>query len=87
MDNQESNWSKAELKEFANFFTGEVGKKYIEKLEAARDSWVNAALRSETPDQALTNARTASGIDLIISDIYAGINEAKDEKEAKTKDA
>lgn len=87
MDNQESNWSKAELKEFANFFTSEVGKKYLEKLESARESWLNATLLSATPDQALMNARTARGMDLIISDIYAGINEAKDKKEAKTKDA
>ena len=83
----ESNqWSKAEIKEFAKFFTSEVGQKYVQKLENARASWMNAALITETPDQALVNARTARGIDLIIADIYTGIEEAKDKKEAKTKD-
>lgn len=82
----ESEWSKAEIKEFAKFWETEVGQKYLKKLENARASWMNAALLAETPDQALVNSRTARGLDLIIADIYAGIEQAKDKKEAKTKD-
>ena len=82
MDNQESNWSRAELKEFAEFFNSEVGQKYIQKLENARDAWINAAMNCEAAEQALTASRTARGFDLVVSDIYAGINESKNNKEA-----
>lgn len=79
-------WSKAELKEFAEFFTSEVGQKYVQKLENARASWLDAAINSEDSTRSLVASRTAKGIDLIISDIKFGIEEAKDKKEAKTKD-
>jgi hypothetical protein len=86
MDKKDSSWTKAEFKEFANFFNGEVGQKYLEKLKDARDAWINAALNCEVADQALTASRTARGFDLVISDIYAGIEEAKDKKEATAKE-
>lgn len=79
-------WSKAEIKEFAKFFTSEVGQKYVQKLEAARASWLNAAINSEDSTMSLVASRTAKGFDLVISDINLGIEEAKDKKEAKTKD-
>jgi hypothetical protein len=82
---KQSEWSKEEIKEFAKIWETEVGKKYLQKLEEARASWINASLVAETPDQALINARTARGIDLIISDIYAGIAEAKKEEDKKEK--
>ena len=82
---QQSEWSKEEIKEFAKIWESEVGKKYLQKLEDARVSWINAALIAETPDQALTNARTARGFDLVLSDIYAGIAEAKKEEDKTAK--
>ena len=83
----ETDWNKAEMKEFAKMWQSKVGQKYIEKMTKSRNSWIEASMLTADASQALANARTAYGIDLVISDILAGIKQAEDGKEATaTKD-
>lgn len=80
----ESQFSKAEIKDFARFWESEIGQKYLNKLENARDNWLLTAMQLERGEQVLRSVSVAQGIANVIADINAGIDESKkDEKPSK----
>lgn len=81
--------TKEELVEFKKFWTGKTGEKYIGKIKRTKEQLLDAAMYSLEPNQAHYHAAVANGLDSILKDIDALINntEKKDDKEANAKDA
>lgn len=85
-DQNNLEFNKQELKDFAKFWQSDVGQKYIKKLERARDGWLTSTFNCVTGEQAFKNANVAYGIAIVITDINLGIDESKkDKKEAPAK--
>ena len=78
-------FSKAELADFKRFWEGEIGKKYIKKMEKTKEQLLEVAMKSIDRDQGAYHAAVANGIDSILLDIQATIdNTSKEGKETKT---
>lgn len=78
MEQQE--FSKAEGKEFAKFWESDTGKKYLKKLENARDGWLLDAMQYASAEQTLRQVSVAQGIANVVADIRVLINNYKDAK-------
>lgn len=85
MEQENQAFSKAEIKEFAKFFESDTGKKYIKKLENARDGWLLQAMQYASAEQTLRCVSVAQGIANVIADVNAGIDESKKDKEPNKK--
>lgn len=81
----ESQFSKAEIKDFAKFWESDIGQKYLKKLENARDNWLLSAMQTATAEQALRMVSVAQGIANVIADVNAGIDESKKDEKATSK--
>lgn len=81
----ESQFSKAEIKDFAKFWESDLGQKYLKKLENARDNWLLSAMQTATAEQALRMVSVAQGIANVIADVNAGIDESKKDEKATSK--
>lgn len=76
-------WSEAELKEWKSFWTSEMGKKAIKKMEELKQSNLDYALEVSdkvvTPSElVLAHVNRAKGIQIVIDDIQTGITLAED---------
>lgn len=79
-------WSKEEMAELKKFWQGEIGKKYIKRMEDTKTQLLQAAMGSATPDDAFRYAAIANGFDSVLQDIDAVVNaEKKKEDAAKNK--
>lgn len=81
----ESQFSKAEIQDFAKFWESDLGQKYLNKLKNARDNWLLSAMQTATAEQALRMVSVAQGIANVIADVNAGIDESKKDKKATSK--
>lgn len=79
------NWSKEEKTELKKFWEGEIGKKYIKRMEDTRKQLLQAAMGSATPDDAFRFSAIANGFDSVLQDIEAVVNADKKEKEDAAK--
>lgn len=78
-------WSKEEMKELKKFWEGDIGKKYIKRMEDTKKQLLQAAMGSVTPDDAFRYAAIANGFDSVLQDIDAVVNEVDKEKEDAAK--
>ena len=78
------NWSKEEMAELRKFWKGEIGKKYIKRMEDTRKQLLQVAMGSDNPDNAFRFSAIANGFDSVLQDIEAVVN-AEKEKEGATK--
>lgn len=82
-------FNKAELADFKRFWEGEVGQKYIKKMEETRKQLLQAAMGTPVAEQSMYHAAVANGFESVIRDIEATIKTAteenKKEDKAKTK--
>lgn len=72
-------WSKDEMAELKKFWSGKIGKKYIQRMEDTKKQILQAAMGSVTSEDAFRYAAIANGFDSVLQDIEAVVN--KDEKE------
>lgn len=79
------NWSKEEMAELRKFWKGEIGKKYIKRMEDTRKQLLQAAMGTNVKDDAFRFCAIANGFDSVLQDIEAVINAEKEEKEKATK--
>lgn len=74
-------WSKDEMAELKKFWTGAIGKKYIQRMEDTKKQLLQAAMGSTTAEAALRYSAIANGFDSVLQDIEAVVK--IDEKEDK----
>ena len=79
------NWSKEEMAELRKFWKGDIGKKYIKRMEDTKKELFQAAMGSRTGEDALRFASIANGFDSVLQDIEAVVNTEKQEKEDAAK--
>ena len=79
------NWSKEEMAELRKFWQGEIGKKYIKRMEDTRKQLLQAAMGSDNADSAFRFSAIANGFDSVLQDIEAVINAEKKEEATKKK--
>lgn len=78
-------WSKEEMQELRKFWQGDIGKKYIKRMEDTRKQLLQASMGSTTPEMAFRYSAIANGFDSVLQDIEAVVNEEKKEKEEVAK--
>ena len=84
MNNQP--WSKEQLKEWAKFWQSDIGVAYLEKLNNTKQLILDAIMNNTDKEMLSNLAGRAAGVALVIEDIKAGIETAKEEdKKAKKK--
>ena len=79
-------WNKKEMAELRKFWEGEIGKKYIKRMEDTKKQLLQAAMGSTEPDAAFRYSAIANGFDSVLQDIEAIVNANKKDKEGATKD-
>ena len=79
------NWSKEEMAELRKFWKGDIGKKYIKRIEDTRKQLLQAAMGTNNRDEAFRFASIANGFDSILQDIEALIKSEEKEKEGAAK--
>jgi hypothetical protein len=77
-------WSKEEMTELRKFWQGEIGKKYIKRMEDTKKQLLQASMGSTEPNAAFRFAAIANGFDSVLQDIEAVVN-AEEEKEGAAK--
>ena len=78
-------WSKEEMTVLRTFWEGDIGKKYIKRMEDTRKQLLQAAMGSATSEEAFRYAAIANGFDSVLQDIEAVVNSNKEEKEDAAK--
>lgn len=79
-------FNKEETADFKRFWEGEVGKKYMKKLETTKEQLLDASMGSVDKDYVYRSTAIANGIHSIILDIKAiieGNNRENKEETAK----
>lgn len=76
-------FSKAELADFKRFWEGEVGQKYIKKMQETKKQLLEAAMGSVDRDYVYRSTAIANGFESVLQDIEALIkNKEEEEKKA-----
>lgn len=78
-------WSKEEMTELRKFWQGEIGKKYIKRMEDTKKQLLQASMGSAEPNAAFRYAAIANGFDSVLQDIEAVVKEEEKEEAAKKK--
>lgn len=78
-------WSKEEMAELRKFWKGEIGKKYIKRMEDTKEQLLRAAMGSDNSDAVFRYSAIANGFDSVLQDIEAVVNEEEKEKEDAAK--
>lgn len=78
-------WSKDEMTVLRNFWKGDVGKKYIKRMEDTKKELLQAAMGQVEPEAAFRYTCIANGFDSVLQDIEAVVNTEKKEGAAKKK--
>lgn len=78
-------WSKDEMDQLKKFWEGEIGQKYIKRMEDTKKQLLQAAMGSAEPNAAFRYAAIANGFDSVLQDIDAVINEVDQKKEEAAK--
>lgn len=81
-------FNKEETADFKRFWEGEVGQKYMKKLETTKEQLLDASMGSVDKDYVYRSTAIANGIHSIILDIKAIIEgNNKENKEETAKNA
>lgn len=76
-------FSKAELADFKRFWEGEVGQKYIKKMQETKKQLLEAAMGSVDRDYVYRSTAIANGFESVLQDIDALLkNKEEEEKKA-----
>ena len=78
-------FSKAELADFKRFWASEVGEKYKKKIERTKEQLLEAAMGSPDKDYALRSVYIANGLESVLLDIKATIENNREKKGGKPK--
>lgn len=73
------------MQELRNFWKGEIGKKYIKRMEDTKKQLLQAAMGADNPDAAFRYSAIANGFDSVLQDIEAVVNEKKEEEKKTAK--
>lgn len=76
-------FNKAELADFKRFWEGEVGKKYLKKIEETKKQLLDAAMSSVDRDYVYRSTAIANGFESVLQDIKATIENKEEEKTDK----
>lgn len=79
-------FNKAELADFKRFWEGEVGKKYLKKIEETKKQLLDAAMSSVDRDYVYRSTAIANGFESVLQDIKATIENKEEEKTDKKAD-
>lgn len=80
-------FSKAEIADFKRFWEGDVGKKYIKKMEETKKQLLEAAMGSVDRDYVYRSTAIANGFESVLQDIKAIIENTEKEGKKTAKDA
>ena len=89
MDNQSwDKWPKAKVEEWTKFWSSEMGKETLERINAIKQMQIDNAMTQGDPNLVAASIGRAAGIEMILADIQAGFNtfEELTGKEGKAKD-
>ncbi|MBR3254217.1 hypothetical protein IKF88_00585 [Candidatus Saccharibacteria bacterium] len=78
-------WSKEEMTELRKFWQGEIGKKYIKRMEDTRKQLLQAAMGQVEPNASFRFACIANGFDSVLQDIEAVVDAENKDKEGAAK--
>ena len=78
-------WSKEEMIELRKFWKGDIGKKYIKRIEDTRKQLLQAAMGSTEPNAAFRFAAIANGFDSVVQDVEALLDAENKKKEEAAK--
>ena len=73
------------MAELKKFWEGEVGKKYIKRMEDTKKQLLQASMGSKDPNDAFRFSAIANGFDSVLQDIEAVVDKDKKEKEEAAK--
>ena len=76
-------WSKEEMAELKKFWKGEVGQKYIKRMEDTKTQCLQMAMGSMESETAFKYTNIANGFDSVLQDIEAVCNDEKKKEEAE----
>ncbi|MBQ3474470.1 hypothetical protein IJH24_03565 [Candidatus Saccharibacteria bacterium] len=79
------NWSKEEMAELRKFWKGDIGKKYIKRMEDTKKQLLQAAMGTPTRDDVVRYVAIANGFDSVLQDIEAVVNLEKEKEGAAKK--
>lgn len=80
-------FSKAELADFKRFWEGEVGQKYIKKMQETKKQLLEAAMGSVDRDYVYRSTAIANGFESVLQDIDALIKNKEEEEKKSAKKA
>lgn len=78
-------FNKAEKADFVRFWQSDVGKKYLDKCKASKEDLLEHAMRSPEAQVSHFFAAAANGVDTILADIDAIINNKEEEEKTAKK--
>lgn len=78
-------WSKEEMAELKKFWQGEIGKKYIKRMEDTKKQLLQASMGSAEPNAAFRYSAIANGFDSVLQDIEAVVDDKEKKEEAAKK--
>jgi hypothetical protein len=76
-------FSEAELADFKRFWESDAGKKYLKKIKETKKQLLEAAMGSVDRDYVFRSTAIANGLESVLLDIKATI-ENKNEEDKKT---
>lgn len=76
-------FNEAELADFKRFWESEAGKKYLKKIKETKKQLLEAAMGSVDRDYVFRSTAIANGLESVLLDIKATI-ENKNEEDKKT---
>ena len=81
-------FNKAELADFKRFWEGQIGQKYIKKIEETKKQLLEAAMSTPDKDYVFRSVCIANGLESVLLDIKAVIASIDNDKkkEAPQKD-
>ena len=79
------NWSKEEMAKLRKFWKGDIGKKYIKRMEDTKKQLLQAAMGTPTRDDVVRYVAIANGFDSVLQDIEAVVNLEKEKEGAAKK--
>lgn len=78
-------WSKEEMTLLRQFWKGDIGKKYIKRIEDTRKQLLQCAMGAPTQEEASRYAWIANGFDSVLQDIEAVVKNVDKKKEEAAK--
>ena len=81
MENNQSEFSKAELKDYKKMWESEIGQKAYQRLESLSQFWLERAMYCNNREERNDCVEIATGIQFAMGDIKTLCKQAEDKKE------